>query len=236
MSTILHHILDTVTTMASQGRRPICIFDIDGTLLMTRARTVSILNDFAKHTQNEALRAAISSISNDEQQYTIFDPLQARISLTKPERRAILNWWKDRFFTSDWCREDPIIAGGPAFVNACHQRGALVYYLTGRHHPDMAPGTVECLLKRGFPLLDGRAILQLKADVDQNDEQYKAAAIGEINRLGGTVVATFENEPGNANLFAAHFSQATHVLVGNTHRPDAPPPRSDLVRVHDFSM
>ena len=55
-----------------------------------------------------------------------------------------------------------------------------------------------------------------------------------INGLCGEVVATFENEPGNANLFVEAFPDAANVLVGHTHRPDAPPPVEQVVRIPDF--
>ena len=51
------------------------------------------------------------------------------------------------------------------FVKACHDRGALVYYLTGRHIHGMEQGTIAALVDKGFPIFGGRAMLQLKPDV-----------------------------------------------------------------------
>jgi len=236
MSDILHQILRSIESTRASGKLPICVFDLDGTLLVTRHRTLGILADFAQRTGKRDLAEAVAGISVDEQRYSVLDPLQSRLPLTDKDKAAIMAWWRGHFFTDDWCAKDTTYAGGPEFVRACHDRGALIYYLTGRHIHGMEEGTVKSLVAHGFPMFGGRAMLQLKPDFETADEPYKEEAMRMIDSLDGQVVATFENEPGNANLFAAHFPGATHVLVGNTHRPDAPPPVDEIVRVHDFIM
>lgn len=236
MSDVLHSILRAIESTRATGRLPICVFDLDGTLLITRARTLAILADFAERTGKRDLAEAVAGISVEEQRYSVLDPLQSRIPLTAPDKAAILAWWRGHFFTDEWCARDPTFAGGPEFVRACHDRGALIYYLTGRHIHGMEAGTVQSLVAHGFPLYGGRAMLQLKPDFETADEPYKEEAVRMIGSLGGEVVATFENEPGNANLFVEHFVGATHVLVGNTHRPDAPPPHASIERVPDFTL
>ncbi len=236
MSTILHQILESVESTRAAGRLPVCVFDLDGTLLITRARSLAILKDFAERTGRRDLAEAVDGISVDEQRYGVLDPLAQRIPLTPEDRAAILAWWRGHFFTNAWCARDPAMAGGPEFVRACHDRGALVYYLTGRHIHGMERGTIESLVAHGFPMFGGRAMLQLKPDFETRDEPYKIDAVRMIGSLGGDVVATFENEPGNANIFLEHFPGGSHVLVGNTHHPDAPPPADGIHHVHDFKL
>ena len=236
MSDTLHHILRAIETTQAKGILPVCVFDLDGTLLITRARTLGILADFAERTGKRELAEAVAGISVEEQRYSVLDPLQHRLPLTPADKAAIMAWWRGHFFTNEWCARDPTFAGGPEFVRACHDRGALVYYLTGRHIHGMEEGTIQSLVAHGFPMFGGRAMLQLKPDFETADEPYKEAAMETIRSLGGQVVATFENEPGNANLFVQSFPEAVHVLVGNTHRPDAPPPHESIARVHDFLL
>jgi phosphoglycolate phosphatase-like HAD superfamily hydrolase len=236
MSDILHQILRTIETTRAAGKLPICVFDLDGTLFITRARTLAILADFAERTGKRDLHEAVCGITVEEQRYSVLDPLQHRMPLTDADKAALLAWWRGHFFTDEWCAKDPVFAGGPEFVRACHDRGALIYYLTGRHIHGMEEGTVQALVKHGFPMFGGRAMLQLKPDFETADEPYKEDAMRVIDSLGGEVVATFENEPANSHIFADHFPQATHVLVGNTHRPDAPEPRPEIGHVHDFLM
>ncbi|HCH62261.1 MAG: hypothetical protein CL927_05945 [Deltaproteobacteria bacterium] len=236
MSDILHQILRTIETTRAAGKLPICVFDLDGTLLITRARTLGILADFAARTGRGALADAVASIGVDEQKYSVLDPLQSRIDLSATEKAAIMGWWRGHFFTDAWCAKDPVFAGGPEFVRACHERGALIYYLTGRHIHGMEAGTTQSLVAHGFPMFGGRAMLQLKPNFEMEDEPYKEDAMRMIASLGGTVVATFENEPANAHIFADAFPSATHFLVGNTHRPDAPQPRAEILHIDDFVL
>ena len=63
-----------------------------------------------------------------------------------------------------------------------------------------------------------------------------AATIDDIRSYRGEVVASFENEPGNANMFLAAFPDALHVLLQTIHSPGAEPPRPELILTPDFLM
>jgi hypothetical protein len=149
---------------------------------------------------------------------------------------AVREFWRERFFQDDYLLHDREVPGAVAFVEACHTRGALIYYLTGRHVGGMEVGTVRSLRQRGFPFWRGRCVLHLKPDFDMNDRAFKDDAIHDIRSYQGEVVATFENEPGNANLFLAAFPEALHVLLLTIHSPGAEPPRPELVQSHDFRL
>jgi len=236
MQSVLEEILSAIESTVAEGVLPIVVFDLDGTLFITRHRTLGILADFAERTGRTALAEAVAGISVEEQQYSVLSPLADRIDLSSEDKAAIIAWWRGHFFTDEWCATDTVMAGGVEFVNACHDRGALVYYLTGRHVHGMEQGTVASLVGNGFPMFDGHAMLQLKPDFETDDEPYKIEAVKAIQALKGRVVATFENEPGNANLFADGFPEAKNVLVGHTHRPDAPPPVESILHVDDFTL
>ncbi len=230
----LKDVLDTIVATQAAGQLPVCVFDLDSTLFSTRGRTLRVLAEMARETGDAELADAVAGIRETDQCYNPLEPLAERIELDESHRAQALSYWKDRFFTDAWCAGDDIIPGAPAFVRACHERGAFLYYLTGRHVDGMAAGTVASLVRHGFPLFDGRALLQLKPDFETPDADYKTVAAASIRALRGTVVATFENEPGNANLFAEWFPGGTHFLLDTVHSPTAPPPRDDLVRIEDF--
>lgn len=236
MTSILTSVLTAIDEARARGVLPICVFDLDGTLLLTRSRTLRILADFAEKTGRTALAEAVAGIAVEEQGYGVFDPLAERIELDDAEKAAILAWWRGHFFTDDWCLQDDVQAGASEFVNACWERGAFVYYLTGRHIHGMEEGTIGSLVLQGFPIFGGRALLHLKPDFDTPDEPYKLAAIEQIQALNGEVVATFENEPANANIFQGAFPGAANILVGSTHRADAPPPDAAVLHVDDFQL
>ena len=84
----------------------------------------------------------------------------------------------------------------------------------------MGEATRASLLALGFPLAH-RATLHLKPTASINDTVFKADAVGQIRALG-EVIATFENEPANANLFARSFPSAIHILLATAHSPNAP--------------
>ena len=166
-----------------------------------------------------------------DQKYPVLDPLQSRIDLSATEKAAIMGCGAG---TSSPTRgaPDPVFAGGPAFVRACHDRGALITTSRGATSTAWKKAR-HSLVAHGFPLFGGRAML-LSPDFETEDEPYKED--GMIASLGGEVVATFENEPANAHIFADAFPAATHLLVGNTHRPDAPEPRPEILHIDDFVM
>ena len=108
-----------------------------------------------------------------------------------------------------------------------------MHYLTARDETSMGAGTLKHLHRMGFPLLDGGCTLHLKPHRGLPDHTFKQAALDTASALG-TVVATFENEPKNANLFASRFPDAVNVLLDTVHSPDAPPPAEKLLIIPDF--
>jgi hypothetical protein len=69
-----------------------------------------------------------------------------------------------------------------------------------------------------------------------NDRAFKDDALSDIRSYKGRVIATFENEPGNANLFAQAFPDALHFWLLTLHSPDAERPSPVLIRSEDFNL
>jgi hypothetical protein len=67
-----------------------------------------------------------------------------------------------------------------------------------------------------------------------NDRAFKDDALADIRSYQGEVVATFENEPGNANMFLRAFPDALHFLLLTICSPEADAPASSLVQSADF--
>ena len=112
--------------------------------------------------------------------------------------------------------------------------GALIYYLTGRDAPVMGAGTVQSMHGLGFPMFRGRVVLHLKPNRSVGDKAYKRGALEDVRSHRGPVVATFENDPGNANIFAEGFPEAIHVWMQTEWAPDAEEPSEVLRRLGDF--
>jgi hypothetical protein len=213
----------------------IVVFDLDSTLFSTAARNLRILHEFsaAHGGEHPGLAEAASRVSLADMGWNVTEPLRRAGFEPDP---SLIRFWKERFFTDAYCALDEPAPGAVAFVNAVFEAGALVYYLTGRHQHGMGIGTLTSLMQHGFPTLSGRAVLHLKPDFETADKAFKDEAITRIRELGGRVFATFENEPGNANLFARTFPGAMHFWIQTIHSPDAENPRDDLIRFNDFSF
>lgn len=234
----LREVFARIESALARGRLPVCVFDLDSTLFSTAPRNLAILREFAREHagSHPELGAIAARMTVADMGWNVHDDL-ARAGVTDPGLlAAVKEFWKERFFRDEYLLHDHEVPGAAAFVEACHTKGALIYYLTGRHVGGMELGSVQSLRQRGFPFWRGRCVLHLKPDFDMNDRAFKDDAIADIRSYQGEVVATFENEPGNANMFLAAFPAALHVLLLTIHSPGADAPRSELVRTADFLL
>lgn len=234
----LRRILDRVEATSRAGRLPICVFDLDSTLFSTAPRNYAILQEFIEnHRQDHPHLSDIAErIGLDDMGWNVHQDL-ARFGVGDAHLlEQLKSFWFDRFFTNEYLSHDVAVPGAAEYVLACHARGALIYYLTGRHVGGMEIGTVQSLRSKGFPFWRGRCVLHLKPSFEMNDRAFKDDALSDIRSYQGEVVATFENEPGNANMFLRAFPQAAHVLLLTIHSPEAEPPSRDLIQTGDFLM
>lgn len=232
----LRHVFDRIGQAAAAGRLPVVVFDLDSTLFDTAARHHRILREFAREHGDPALLEGVAGIALADLGWSLTEPLKARGFDAPDLHRDLQEYWAARFFSDPYVLEDHASAGAPEFVTACYERGAFVYYLTGRHVGGMETGTLQALVSRGFPALRGRVALHLKPSFHLNDRAFKDTALEEIRSLRGEVVATFENEPGNANMFREAFPGALTFLVGSVHAPNPEPAHPDVIRIPDFRL
>lgn len=234
----LREVLTNIERVLALGRLPVCVFDLDSTLFTTAPRNLAILREFAgaNASAHPELVGIAARMRDEDMGWNVHDDLK-RAGVTDPALlEAIKQFWKERFFRDEYLLLDHEVPGAAAFVEACHARGALIYYLTGRHVGGMEIGTVQSLRQRGFPFWRGRCVLHLKPDFDMNDRAFKDDAIADVRSYRGEVVATFENEPGNANLFLQAFPGGLHFLMETIHSPGAEPGDPRLALSKDFLL
>jgi phosphatidylserine/phosphatidylglycerophosphate/cardiolipin synthase-like enzyme len=256
----LRDVLNRVQICRNAGHTPIVIFDLDDTLFSTRERTLRIMQEFSKDYSDQFsdFQHVLNRISLDDVGYGIIPTLQnIGVSNSALAKELQAYWWA-RFFQDEYVAYDLPVPGVVNFVNECFDNGAVIYYCTGRHYrkagrrysggntrsymlekespsTGMERGTIRALLDRGFPLASGRAILHLKSSFHQHDADFKNEdAIPKIRALNGQVVATFENEPENANIFLRAFPEAMHFWLQTQHKPDAKPADPHLIKIYDF--
>ncbi len=231
---VLADVARSVDAARAAGTAPVVVFDLDHTLYDGRPRTLMILAEFAAtlpvHQQQHGV--AIRSLSLDRIAYLLGDTLGAAGIIDPAVVKAAEDHWKPRFFSDDYLQLDVPLPGAVAYVQDLWQRGAVVVYLSGRNAPAMLRGTTASLQQWGFPIGVGGTQLVLKPAFDMADEAFKHTAFAQISALG-TVVASFENEPGNLGAMATAWPEALPVFLDTDFNPGGaaktPPDRARWV-------
>lgn len=234
----LREVAERVEACRGRGTLPVVVFDIDSTLYDTGPRNLRILEEFAeaRRRSRPEIDALVERVRGTEIGWNVMDALRRAGCADQELLDDLGRFWGRRFFTDTFVVFDEPVPGAPGFVRDCHERGAFVYYLTGRHVGGMEVGTVQALVRDGFPWGIGRTLLHLKPDFETPDAAFKDEALRDIRSLGGEVIATFENEPGNANLFSRAFPGALGFLLETTHAPNPPPLAPGILRTPDLIL
>jgi hypothetical protein len=217
---ILEQALEAAKTAGSAG---VVVLDLDSTILDNAPRQAAILREWAEK------RGGPAEVARTQAEHVAgWDLRIAMVNAGLPPERAsalypdVKAFWRERFFTSDYCKLDRAVAGSTVYLERLRATGAKVCYLTGRHE-GMRAGTVESFARAGFPEPDGKAVhLLLKPNLEQDDDAWKVEAREPLRKLG-RVVAVFDNEPSHANGYKEAFPEAVvvHLDTDNSGRPTA---------------
>jgi hypothetical protein len=212
---------------------PVVVFDLDGTLMDNRPRTLAILKELAQELRAEAHSSAdrIAAAEAEELAYLLGDSMK-KLGIEHPElvERAE-TFWKSRFFSDHYLKHDIAVPGSVEFAKA----GAILVYFTGRDLPLMGIGSFQSLRDLGYPIGIVGTELVCKPDASIPDELFKRTEGPKLRRVGH-VVAAFDNEPGNCNAFVEMNPDAEVVFVDTQHLPGAPPLDKRVHIVSDFRM
>jgi hypothetical protein len=212
---------------------PVLVFDLDGTLMDNRPRTVAILHELGKEWQARHPEAAhgLMRAHPDTMVYGFIENMRL-LGVDDPALHEEGMWfWRQRFFADHHIRHDIEIPGACDFVRAAYKAGAVIVYLTGRDLPNMALGSFASLRDLGFPIGVVGTELVTKPTFEMPDSAFKLLVAPELLRLG-EVVAAFDNEPANCNLFLDAHPGCTAVYLDTQCAPD-PPPLHPRVQVID---
>lgn len=205
----------------SPSHAPRVLFDLDGTLIDNRPRSVAILRELSVRWREcwpEAAEVA-SSVEPPSIAFGIEQTLRG-LGLDDPERLAeAKSYWQGRFFHDDLLHHDQPYPGAIEFVQACYQRGAVVSYITARDRENMLLGTVKSLYDLGFPFAEPRTELAMKRRPTDHDEAFKRSA---ARWPGAHVIAAFDNEPAHCNTFAELHPEAWVFHYRSLHSSGAP--------------
>ena len=227
-----HTVLDRVLERVRALPGSVVVFDLDSTVLDNRPRQARILREFGAAHGIAALAAAAPRHWSD---WSITHAMR-NVGLGSDE---IARWgdeaklyWRDRFFTSEYCRDDEPIAGARTYLESILAAGGIIAYCTGRHEA-MRAGTVDNFARLGYPLPGARVQLLMKPVFELSDDDWKTEAYARLKQLGG-VVAVFDNEPTHVNGYRAGFPEATvvHLATDDSGRPV--PLAEGVVSIKDF--
>lgn len=236
----LPHQIDVLRLVVDRVREhqsvPLVAFDLDGTLFDNRHRTLQIVREYAQSiaAAEPDLSAKLARLEDVTQvSYLLSDTIRSLGVEQNEVLKSLSAYWRDRFFTDDYCQFDRPENGAVAFARACYDAGASIVYLTGRDIPAMMLGTVRSLRDHGFPIGVSGVHLVLKPDATMPDEAFKRNALPSLDRAGD-LIAFFDNEPANCNVCLAHNPECLTILLDTQHVPGAPPPDRGVHVVTDF--
>lgn len=232
----IQDILQTILTMRAEKVRTVCVFDLDSTLFNVSTRTQKILHEFAAaHTEAER-KADLLKIEIHPREWGLKESLTRagfKIEEHMDLHQSLRDFWVERFFTNEYLHYDVPYKGAVYFVQRLHQLGLPVKYLTGRDVARMGRGTLEVLLKWGFPVLEGE--LHLKPHRSMNDEEFKYEWVRELAKDKDLKIFFFENEPVNINAIGRQLPDIKIVYMNTTHsrREEVDVP---AIEIQDFSL
>jgi hypothetical protein len=225
-----------LTAAAAAGPRGLVLFDLDSTLLDNKPRQARILREFGRDHGIEALLACAPHHFRD---WSLRPPMLScglDDDLVQSLLPRVREFWLDRFFTSEYCIDDIALPGATEYVRRVLETGAQLVYCTGRHQPEMRPGTIESFSREGFPLPDDQRVhLLMKPEFSLHDDEWKLVVREELLRLG-LVVAAFDNEPVHINNYRQAFPEAhcVHMLTDDSAR--GIPVLDDIPSIRDFRL
>jgi len=227
---ILRSALDAIRTSGG-----VAAFDLDSTLLSNKPRQSRIVREFGLGRGDARLAAcppeAIVS-------WDLRDSLRL-CGLSADEAEAlsgeIKEFWRHRFFTSDYCRDDVPVAGARDYLQEVLRQGGRILYLTGRH-TEMGAGTLDSFGRAGFPMPDaGRVELWLKPTFEEPDDTFKELSHARLRAAGG-IAAAFDNEPTHVNAYKNSFPEAYVVHLDTDHSGRAVAVLDSIPSVVDFTL
>jgi hypothetical protein len=200
-----------------------------------RPRVVAILRELAEEwgRRHPEVAARIARAAPEHIVYGFEENLRRLGVLDEVLHAHGFEFWKQRFFNDPHMRHDVEVPGARDFVRACYDAGAIIVYLTGRDLPNMALGSFASLRDLGFPIGVIGTELVVKPAFEMDDIDYKRGVAPSLSRLG-RVIAAFDNEPGNCNLFVEHHPACAAVLLDTLCAPDPPALDPKVKVIHSF--
>jgi hypothetical protein len=214
---------------------PLAAFDLDSTVLVNRIRQARIVREYGRlHGDARLAACPPEAVKTWELRDTmgVCGLSDAEIAGAVP---GIGEFWRDRFFSSEYCKDDTPVPGARDYLHAVLAAGGEILYITGRHE-QMGPGTLASFRAAGFPLPDeSRVQLWLKPVLADDDDRWKEICHARLQQLRGLACA-FDNEPTHVNGYKRSFPDAVVVHLDTDHSRRPVEVHAEVPSIHDFVM
>lgn len=217
---------------AARAPNTVVVFDLDSTVLDNRPRQSAILRQFGV----QRGIAALDRMRPDHWRNWSLADAMARAGLSDATIEGTIDdakqFWRERFFSSEYCALDQAIPGAAEYVRAVVQQGSVVVFCTGRHEA-MRAGTIHSLAALSFPLPSERVHLVMKPTIEEHDDAWKVQAFARLDKFG-VVGAAFDNEPKHINAYRSQYADAHCVHLDTDHSGRQVKLLDHIVSVRDF--
>ncbi len=224
---------ERVVNAKKSDKKPLMIFDLDGTLVEHHYRIYHIFVELARELNfPEYAKSIIYDSKPEEYRYHPRETLE-KIGLEEKFIKIMLSPWLKYFLSSKFLHYDHPMKGGYYFVRNILSLGIKIVYLTGRDVPNMGEGTRTWLEKFNFLDNSGLTELNMKKDLSISNAESKRIACDEMNSSGQAVLVV-ENEPKELEFMLNVFPKSIGVLMDtpNSGLPARLP--SDVFKIKQF--
>lgn len=227
--------LREVRAHAAAGRRPCVVFDIDNTLVDTRARTQAAAHSFGRQARRGAPQAAsvralrrlaLGAVGYDAR------ATAAQLDLPSSATAAFQRHWLRFFWKPSNLRHDRPIRATIALARRAKAAGAEVFYLTGRTRA-LSAATILQLASLGLPDADVAHVLT-KPEVAVPTGRFKRDAMQHL-LAQKRPIGWFMTDSASDIAAVKSLPDVRPILIGFPVNPaHAPPvaPQTPVLRLH----
>lgn len=217
----LKYLIKVAEIEARNNKEYFLLFDLDSTLFDNSPRVYRIIRDFIKEHGADYPEdiGKLTAIKREDIIWGIKENLKKAEIFSEKITDHVINYWFERFFSNEYIIDVPL-QGACQFVKDAQDAGLRIVYLTGRFET-MREGTARNLREHSFPLDDDQKNLILKPDRKIPDHVFKHQVMEDVKNLGN-MLAGFENEPVNANIFQEHFPDSMVFFLETNHSLNPP--------------
>ena len=188
------NILKQVLKETKQIPKPLCVFDLDSTLICVSERTRKILQTAAshedfKHWKMDFLKEVVVKPTD----FRLKDILQrASLDLSDKQYRSLFKFWGLHFFSNSFLKYDSLYKGVQNYLKLLSEHTHIMY-LTARSRKRMGEGTYEQIKKWNLPLKKESDLIMKPNDYTE-DAFYKRTQLERLVQEYKNIWF-FENDP-----------------------------------------